>query len=59
MNKRRFKGFVVLDQRGNPIWGTMHPDSKKSRETFQKWNPTIAGYDHGERLVKVELYLTE
>ena len=57
--RRRFRGYAVLDERGSLIWGTMHPESKKSRELFEKWNPTVGGYDHGEKLASIEITLTK
>lgn len=58
---RRFKKFVMLDRRGNPLWGTMATDAEDTQKRYDRFNPDPTGEGMGEQLARIEmkLYLTK
>lgn len=57
--RRKFKGFAVLDRSGKLIWGTIRTKKEESEKLYQSWNPDPTGEGMGERIVEVEIFLSE
>ena len=56
---RRFKKFVMLDRRGNPLWGTMATDAEEAQKRHDRFNPDPTGEGMGEAVVPIEIELTK
>lgn len=53
----KYRGFAVLDQRGNLCWGTIKRTEEDAKAAFDKFNPDPTGDGMSETVVPVELYL--
>ncbi len=56
---RRFKKFVMLDRRGNPLWGTMATDAEEAQKRHDRFNPDPTGQGMGAELARIEIILTK
>lgn len=57
--KRTFRGFAVLDAAGNLVWGSLRTTEKAALAAFQRWNPSIQGFEMNERAVSVTITLDD
>ena len=54
---RRFKKFVALNERGNPLWGTMANTTEETQERHDRFNPDPTGEGMGEQIAEVSITL--
>ena len=54
---RKFQKFVALDERDNPLWGTMENSPEEAKERFDRFNPDPTGEGHGEVIAEVSITL--
>ena len=52
---RRFKKFVALDRRGNPLWGTLATSADDTKALHDKWNPDPTGEGMGEIIAEASI----
>lgn len=57
--KRKFKGFVGLDFRGNILWGSFRIQQNDCKEFVEAHNPTPADHDGGGCIVPVTILLKD
>lgn len=54
---RRFQKFVALDERGNPLWGTLENTPEEAKERFDRFNPDPIGQGHDETIAELSITL--
>lgn len=52
---RRFKGFGVLDEAGNLIWGSLRCTRANAEDWARDHNPDVTGHRRVFRVVAVDL----
>lgn len=52
---RRFRGFAAFDGRDNLMWGTFSTTEARTLELFEKFQPTVEGFDQGGYVAPVRI----
>lgn len=49
--------FVALNQRGNPLWGTLSTSPEEAQDRHDRFNPDPTGQGMGEKIAAVEIFI--
>jgi hypothetical protein len=57
--RRTFKGFVALDERGTPLWGSFRINHADAEAFFHRHNPAPPGHERRPRIAPVTILIDD